>query len=111
MLEVRFSDNNREIFDLMKWFDPKFWDGSADYDQNEISSLYEHFKVRLDNAGFDFSKVQKELNIYQSALSRMVLIWMGLKYGRTSSWMGLKYGRTSSPAAKLSTQTFACWLH
>ena len=60
VLEVRFSDNNREIFDLMKWFDPKFWDGSADYGQNEISSLYEHFKIPLDNAGFEFFKVQKE---------------------------------------------------
>ena len=60
LLKQRFVDENSQLFALMAWFDPKSWDDSSDYGVIEIQQLYDHFKVPLDESGYDPVLVLKE---------------------------------------------------
>ena len=59
-LKTRFEDFNNSGFCSMKWLDAQFWLPSVDYGRDQHLTLYSHFKVVLDEAGYDPTKVEKE---------------------------------------------------
>ena len=60
VLNERFADFRNLVFCSMKWLDPQFWLPSLDFGNDQLLSLYNHFKVPLDKASYDASKVEKE---------------------------------------------------
>lgn len=45
----------------MKWFDPQYWvDGDKGYGNEQITYLYNHFKLPLDKKGFNLQKSLSE---------------------------------------------------
>ena len=59
-LKTRFEDFNNSVFCSMKWLDPQFWLPSVDYGRDQHLTLYSHFKVVLDEAGYEPTKVEKD---------------------------------------------------
>ncbi len=57
LLEARFADFNSEIYAKMRWFDPQFWADEADYGNEELLEVAEHFQQPLAFASFDKAKV------------------------------------------------------
>ena len=65
-LNVRFSDLEGDIFNEMKWFDPKVWDDSADFGNDQIMNFYYHFKAPLDHSGFDNRRILAEWKSFKT---------------------------------------------
>lgn len=60
VLNTRFADFNNCVFCSMNWLNPQFWVPSLDYGKDQLVSLYDRFKVPLDEASYGASKVEKE---------------------------------------------------
>ena len=60
-IKERFEDFLGDIiFTSMKWFDPKYWEGSSDYGLEDINFIISHFKIPLEANGLDESKIVRE---------------------------------------------------
>ena len=60
ILKACFKDFSNSVFTSMQCLDPQFWNPSINYGIEEILSLCAHFKVPLEESGFDVSKVVKK---------------------------------------------------
>lgn len=53
LLRERFPENNSEIYDAMRIYDPQYWGEDPEYGRKEVCMLLERFKVPLSEAGID----------------------------------------------------------
>ena len=60
LLRRQFSEFENEIFQSMKWIDPKIWDDDREFGEKEIVSLSGHFQKPLVAQGFELSKAKQE---------------------------------------------------
>ncbi len=53
LLHERFPENNSEIYEAMRIYDPQYWAEDPDYGLKELHVLFERFKVPLSEAAID----------------------------------------------------------
>jgi hypothetical protein len=53
LLRERFPENNSEIYEVMRIYDPQYWAEDPEYGLKELRVLFERFKVPLSEAGID----------------------------------------------------------
>ena len=69
ILRERFADFEDPILLSMQWLDPKYWTDLKDYGIDQILNLYDHFKVPLDEAGFNANRVGREWRLLRAFIT------------------------------------------
>ena len=60
ILIKRFEDFDQDVYQNMRWFDPKLWNDDKDYGVKQLEYLYHHFQLPLDHQGFNIINAVKE---------------------------------------------------
>ena len=57
----------------MQRLDPKYWTDSKDYGIDQILNLYDHFKVPLDETGFNANRVGREWRLLRAFIKSLYI--------------------------------------